>query len=195
MTPTPTDVLDRAAKHAAAMLDELGVHGVDDRTPWRYVRALDELAAGRYLDPAAHLAVEFPAEAGRTGLVAVTDVPFVSICEHHLLPFTGVATVAYLPVPGQPIVGLSKMARLVQEYAARPQVQERLTEQIAAALDRPGRASGSACAIRGVHACMAHRGVRTGANVGMVTTQYRGDLGSQPWRGEFNDRLTTSAWR
>lgn len=195
MTPAAADVLDRATKHAAAMLDELGIAGGDEHTPRRFVRALDELASGRHLDPAAHLAVEFPAEAGQAGLIAVTDVPFVSICEHHLLPFTGTATVAYLPIPGQPIVGLSKMARLVQEYAARPQVQERLTEQIATALDRPGRASGAACAIRGVHACMAHRGARTGANVGMVTTQYRGDLAADPWRSEFNDRLTTAAWR
>lgn len=194
MTTTCNDPIDRAAKHAASMLAELGIAGVDDLTPHRMVRALDELAAGRWVDPRRHLAVEFPPVSERPGLVVVTDVPFTSLCEHHVLPFTGIATVAYLPGPGEAIIGLSKLARMVVDYAARPQVQERLTDQIAQALaDRPGTL-GAACAIRGVHACMALRGARTGARVGMVTTQYVGALDQQPWRGDFAARLTGPAW-
>lgn len=186
--------LAAAARHATAMLAALGIAGVDDQTPMRFVRALDEMAAGRELDPTRHLAVEFPPVSKDPGLVVVTDLPFVSICEHHLLPFTGVVTVGYLPAVDAPIVGLSKLARLVQEYAARPQVQERLTEQIAAALDRPDRARGAACAVRGVHSCMALRGARTGDQVAMVTSQYLGALAVDPYRAQFNARLTGPAW-
>ena len=187
--------LDQAAIHAAAMLAELGIEGVDERTPLRFVRALDEMAAGRWLEPGRHLAVEFPAVSKEPAMVVVTDIPFVSVCEHHLLPFTGVVTVGYLPQIDAPIVGLSKLARLVQEYAARPQVQERLTEQIATALDRPDRATGAACAVRGVHSCMALRGARTGGQVAMVTVQYLGALKSDPGRSAFNQRLSGPAWQ
>lgn len=191
---TPPD-LELAARHAAAMLGVLQIDGVDDRTPMRFVRALHELAAGRDLDPTRHLQVEFPPVSKDPGLVVVTDLPFVSICEHHLLPFTGVVTVGYLPAVDAPIVGLSKLARLVQEYATRPQVQERLTEQIATALDRPDRARGSACAVRGVHSCMALRGARTGDQVAMVTSQYLGALTVDPYRAQFDARLAGPAWR
>ncbi len=193
MTYTTADDLDKAAMHAAAMLDALGIRG-DDKTPGRLVRALDELAAGRHTDPGRHLEVQFPPTATEPGLIVVTDVPFTSLCEHHLLPFTGVATVAYLPTPGSPIVGLSKLARLVQEYAARPQVQERLTDQVATALHLGLKARGAACAVRGVHSCMALRGARTGLSAAMVTVQYAGDVGQAPWREEFTDRLNTPLW-
>lgn len=182
-----------AAIHAAAMLGALGIHG-DDKTPTRLVRALDELAAGRDLEPDRHLDVQFPPTTTEPGLVVVADIPFTSLCEHHLLPFTGVATVAYLPSPGSPIVGLSKLARLVQEYAARPQIQERLTDQVATALHLGLKARGSACAVRGVHSCMALRGARTGLSASMVTVQYAGDVGQSPWREEFTDRLNTHPW-
>lgn len=193
--PDPGDpYLDRAAKHAAAMLAELGIAGVDEQTAMRMVRALDELAAGRWVDPLRHLAVNFPPVARQPGLVVVTDIPFTSLCEHHILPFTGVATVAYLPAPGAPIIGLSKLARMVVDYAARPQVQERLTDQVATALAERRGSWGAACAIRAVHACMALRGARTGARVGMVTTTYLGELDTAPWRGDFTARLTGPAW-
>lgn len=196
MTPCPEcPDLQQAARHAAAMLASLGIEGVDDRTPMRFVRALDELANGRSLDPTRHLTVEFPPVSKDPGLVIVTDLPFVSLCEHHLLPFTGVVTVGYLPAVDAPIVGLSKLARLVQEFAARPQVQERLTEQIAQALDRPDRARGAACAVRGVHSCMALRGARTGNQVAMVTSQYLGALTVDPYRAQFEARLTGPTWQ
>ncbi len=185
--------LDEATAYAEKMLALLGIAG-DAETPARLVRALDQLAAGRNLDPRRHLAVQFPPTATEPGLITVTDVPFVSVCEHHVLPFHGVATVAYLPKPGDRIVGLSKLARLVQEYAARPQVQERLTDQVVTALMEVLEPRGAACAVRGVHTCMSLRGARTGASAAMTTAQYGGILSTDPWRSEFRSHLVTPSW-
>ena len=193
MTTTAADI-EKAAMHAGAMLDALGIVG-DDQTASRLVRALDELARHRDDDPARHLSTRSPPVSHTRGRVVVTDVPFVSLCEHHMLPFTGVATLGYLPLAAQPIVGLSKLARLVQEYAARPQVQERLTDQVCAALADQLGPAGAACAVRGVHACMALRGARAGVAAAMVTTRYVGALADDPWRGEFAGRLNTVAWQ
>ncbi len=190
-----------AVEHAAKMLAALGIVG-DERTPLRLVWALDELTRHRGDDPARHLGVRFPPvrqyadnSAGQPALVVVTDVPFVSVCEHHVLPFTGIATVAYLPAPGDHIVGLSKLARLVQEYAARPQVQERLTDQVVTAIMGELTPRGAACAVRGHHTCMGLRGARAGAEARMVTVQYAGSLHVDPWRREFRGYLGTPAWR
>ena len=192
---TTDDVLDKAALHAAAMLDALGLVG-DDRTAWRLVKALDELAGARNLDPGRHLAVEFPTLIpADPGLVCVTDLPFTSLCEHHMLPFAGIATLAYLPTATRAIPGLSKLARLLGDYAARPQVQERLTYQVAAALHIGLQARGAACAVRAVHACMALRGAATGPDAAMVTTEFVGQLADDPWRGEFMAKLNTARWR
>lgn len=192
---TVTDVLPDLAiaeLHAGAMLTALGIVG-DDRTPGRLVRALHELTAGRNLAPDRHLDVTFPATSNTPGLIIVTDIPFTSVCEHHVLPFTGHATVAYLPRPGARIVGLSKLARLVQEYAARPQVQERLADQIVTALSVGLDSQGAACALRGVHSCMSLRGARTGMSAAMVTVQYTGALETDPWRTDFAHHL--KSWR
>lgn len=183
-----------ASLHAQAMLDALGITG-DGLTPTRLVKGLHELAAGRTVDPRRHLRVQFPPTSTEPGLIVVQDIPFTSVCEHHVLPFTGHATVAYLPAPGDKIVGLSKLARLVQEYAARPQVQERLTDQVVTALMEVLTPRGAACAVRGVHSCMALRGARTGVVSAMTTTQFGGVLADQPWRGEFTATLTTPVWR
>jgi GTP cyclohydrolase IA len=195
---TAPDVdLEKAALHAAGMLAALGITG-DTSTPDRFVRALDELARHRGTDPARHLGVRFPGEGGsNVMLVSVSDIPFVSLCEHHLLPFTGVATVAYLPQAGgrDSIVGLSKLARLVRELAARPQIQERLTHQVAATLMTTVRPQGAACAIRATHSCMSLRGACAGPDASMVTTQHLGVLRDPPWRDDFQTRLTTAAWR
>lgn len=185
--------LDKAAAYAADMLTALGIP-VDPETPMRLARSLDELAQYRGTDPTRHLSKEFEAVSAEPGLIVVSDVPFVSLCEHHLLPFTGVATLAYLPKPGRPITGLSKMARMVTEYAGRPQIQERLTDQITAALYGSLPARGAACAVRGTHMCMALRGARTGPTAAMVTTAYAGELATNPWREEFGARLNTQAW-
>src|SRR5205807_5162993 len=111
--------------------------------------ALAELTSGLALDPARHLAVTFPPPSDDPPMVVVPGIPIVSVCEHHMLPFTGTATVAYLPA-GR-IVGLSKLARVAQEYAARPQVQERLGDQIVVTIDRHLDTLGAACQIRAVH--------------------------------------------
>lgn len=192
--PVETQVTTGAEANARAMLNALGIRG-DDGTPGRLVRALHEMTAGRLVDPRRHLAVQFPPISSEPGPIVVEDVPFTSVCEHHVLPFTGHATVAYLPHPGQPIVGLSKLARLVQDYAARPQVQERLTDQVVTALMEVLEPAGAACAVRGVHSCMALRGARTGQSSAMTTVQYAGVMRGDPWRREFAARLVTPAWR
>ena len=168
MTATLPDHLADAAAHPATeyarlMLGELGMPCDDDataNTPARFVRALLEFTAGLRLDPDRHFQVTFDAPDGDPGMVIVTGVPFVSLCEHHLLPFTGTAAVAYLPKPGGRIVGLSKLARVAQEYAARPQVQERLGQQIVTAIMANLPSLGAACLIESAHSCMTLRGAR-----------------------------------
>jgi GTP cyclohydrolase I len=175
-----------ATVHARAMLAALGIScdGEDTAdTPARMVGALLEMTAGLTLDPGRHLAVTFPPPSADPPMVVVPGVPVESVCEHHMLPFTGTATIAYLPA-GR-IVGLSKLARVAQEYAARPQVQERLGDQIVAAIDKHLDTLGAACQIRAVHTCMTLRGVRaTGAAMvtSHLTGRFRDDAAA---RGEF----------
>ncbi|MDA0564174.1 GTP cyclohydrolase I [Streptomonospora sp. S1-112] len=171
-----------AQEHARRMMAALGLpvteSGMAD-TPRRLVRALREFTAGMHEDPARHLRVTFPPEAEEPGIIAVTAVPFVSVCEHHLLPFTGRANVAYVPALKAPIVGLSKLARLVRGYAARPQVQERLGEQVVEALCTRLDSVGAACRISAEHSCMTLRGARAeGAQ--MATLHLRGVFQTDP---------------
>jgi len=182
---TPTLTLDEAeqhpaTRHARAMMTEFGFDTADEamvRSPARFVKAMLELTAGMHLDPDRHFAVTFPPPSGDPGMVVVPGIPFVSLCEHHLLTFTGTATVAYLPA-GR-IVGLSKLARVVQEYAARPQVQERLGDQITEAIGKNLQTLGAACVLRSVHSCMTLRGARaTGAE--MVTSHLTGRFRDDP---------------
>lgn len=137
-------MIDRNAARAAvgSLLDSFDVppseHTAD--TPRRVAAAYAELLAGYTEDPAEHLERIFPGP-DDAGLVALRGVRFVSVCAHHLLPFTGVATVAYIPEAGAPIVGLSKLARLLHGYAARLQTQEDLGAQVVAALTSRDRKS------------------------------------------------------
>jgi len=169
-----------ATVHARAMMTALGFD-VDDeatvRTPARFVKALLELTSGATLDPDRHFAVTFPPPSVDPGMVVVPGIPFTSVCEHHLLPFTGTATVAYLP-SGR-IVGLSKLARVVQEYAARPQVQERLGDQVTQAIDKNLSTLGAACILHAVHSCMTLRGARA-AGAAMVTSHLTGRFRDDP---------------
>lgn len=181
---TQPDIAD-AQRHCRAMLDALGIHG-DDRTAARHVRALAELTSGMWTNPADHLHVQFPPVGDDPGMVAVQRIPFTSVCEHHVLPFWGTATVAYVPKPGGAIVGLSKLARLVHGYARRPQVQERLAHDIAAAIMAELPAAGAAVAMRGVHTCMALRGAATGTGAAMTTTTTLGVIADEPYRGEWH---------
>lgn len=141
-------------------------------TPDRVLRALNEMTAGYDEDPAEHLARTFPVDHDG-GPIMVTAVPFTSLCEHHLLPFTGHADIAYQPHCGDPVAGLSKLPRVLDVYARRLQTQEQLTQQVTTALDTHLKPVGSACVIRSEHGCLAHRGARKpGAT--MITASYTG---------------------
>ena len=153
-------------------------------TPARVVKAYQEMADAPG-DPATLLATVFTDVTYPTDeMIAVGPISFVSLCEHHLLPFTGTAWVAYIP-SGLGVVGLSKIPRLVEHFAHRPQVQERLTTQIVDSMVEHLRPVGAACVIHSTHACMSLRGVRkTGAS--MVTSVLRGVMKDDPAaRAEF----------
>ncbi len=125
-------------------------------TPRRVAKMYAEMFAGLQQDPARHLEVTFPEEYDE--LVLVRDIPFTSMCEHHLLPFTGVAHVGYIP-HGR-VTGLSKLARVVEEVARRPQVQERMTQTIADMIEEKLESTGVAVVIQAEHSCMSIRGVK-----------------------------------
>ena len=131
--------------------------GLQD-TPARVARAYREMFAGLYTDPDEVLARTF--DESHEELVLVTDIPMYSTCEHHLLAFHGVAHVGYIPNGDGKVTGLSKLARLVDLYAKRPQVQERLTSQIADALVRKLEPRGVIVVIEAEHLCMSVRGIR-----------------------------------
>ncbi|MET9266756.1 GTP cyclohydrolase I FolE [Amycolatopsis sp. NPDC004079] len=131
--------------------------GLQD-TPARVARAYQEMFAGLYTDPDEVLAKTF--DESHEELVLVTDIPMYSNCEHHLLPFHGVAHVGYIPNGEGKVTGLSKLARLVDLYARRPQVQERLTSQIADALVRRLEPRGVIVVVEAEHLCMSVRGIR-----------------------------------
>jgi GTP cyclohydrolase IA len=149
-------------------------------TPMRVARAYTEMFAGLQSDPAEILATTF--DLAHDEMVLVRDIEVWSTCEHHLLPFTGVAHVAYIPSHGR-ITGLSKLARLVDAYAKRPQVQERLTSQVADALVEHLHAQGVMVVIECEHLCMTMRGVRKpGAKT--VTSAVRGVMAHPATRAE-----------
>jgi GTP cyclohydrolase I len=174
--------LERAARLFLEAIGEPGMRRDRVRTPQRVAEAWSaEIAGGYRLDPARILATTFPAP--DSGMVVVRGVPLVSVCVHHLLPFHGTAHVGYLP--GRRIVGLSKIARLVDALARRLQLQERLTRQIVEALGRALRPRGVACRIDAEHLCMTIRGARKrGSRV--VTSAYSGLFERRPaLRAEF----------
>ena len=123
------------------------------KTPGRVARAFSEM-----LSPREFGLTTFPNDEGYDELVVARDIPFTSLCEHHLLPFTGTAAVGYLP--GNRILGLSKLARVVEMFARRTQVQERMTTQIASWLDQHLHPRGVGVVLRAEHTCMTVRGVQ-----------------------------------
>jgi GTP cyclohydrolase I len=139
------------------------------KTPGRVARMYEELFAGLRRDPARHLKATFSEVYDE--MVVLRDIPFNSMCEHHLMPFEGKAHVAYLP-DGQ-VVGISKLARAVDDFAHRPQVQERLTSQIADLLMEELKAKGVAVVMEATHTCMTCRGIKKAGSV-MVTSAVRG---------------------
>jgi GTP cyclohydrolase I len=147
------------------------------QTPSRVARAYAELFAGLRVDPAKVLKTSF--EADHDEFVLVRDIEVFSLCEHHLLPFKGVAHVGYLPGDDGRITGLSKLARLVEVYARRPQVQERLTSQIADLLEVQLAARGVIVVLECEHMCMEMRGIRKPGSR-TVTSALRGALKTDP---------------
>lgn len=188
MTPDPAVRPSAAAAQVGvrALLGHVGVDvdapGLVD-TPARVVRALVELCSGYQDDPGVILARTFPDEYDE--MVVVTGIDFTSVCEHHVLTFVGTATVGYVPAPGNGVVGLSKLARLVDCYARRLQVQERMTQQIAEAIDQHLQPRGVGVVVSARHSCMGCRGVRKPGAV-MHTSALLGAMRDQPeTRAEF----------
>ncbi len=144
-------------------------------------RAYQELLVGMRMAPADVLTTTF--DLGHDELILVRDIELWSMCEHHLVPFTGVAHVGYIPNDNGRITGLSKLARLVDLYARRPQVQERLTTQIADSLMEILEARGAIVVIEAEHLCMTMRGVRK-AGSRTVTSAVRGVLHNAATRSE-----------
>ncbi|HXD27172.1 MAG TPA: GTP cyclohydrolase I FolE [Arthrobacter sp.] len=150
-------------------------------TPKRVAKAYTEFFAGLHQDPAELLATTFDID--HDELVLVKDIPFYSTCEHHLVPFHGAAHIGYIPGRDGKVTGLSKLARLVELYARRPQVQERLTTQIVMALMEHLQPRGAIVVIECEHLCMSMRGVRKpGAKT--VTSAVRGQLREPATRSE-----------
>jgi GTP cyclohydrolase IA len=143
-------------------------------TPARVARAYAELSAGQREDVGDHLARVFSQEQAGDDVVILRGIAFVSLCEHHLLPFTGVAHVAYLPSHGR-VTGLSKLARTVDVFARRLQMQERLTAQVADALIEHLDPRGVAVVVEAEHSCLRLRGARK-EDARMVSTAFRGAL-------------------
>jgi GTP cyclohydrolase I len=150
--------------------EDLARDGLRD-TPARVARMLEEVTAGLHDDPAEALRVVF--EESHDEMVMVRDIPLYSLCEHHLVPFFGKAHLAYIPNTRGEITGLSKLARLVDGLAKRPQVQERLTAQVADALVSRLHPRGALVVIEAEHLCMSMRGVRKPGSI-TVTSAVRG---------------------
>jgi GTP cyclohydrolase I len=150
-------------------------------TPARVGRAYAELLGGMRMSPEDVLTTTF--DLGHDEMILVRDIELWSMCEHHLVPFTGVAHVGYIPSDAGKITGLSKLARLVDVYAKRPQVQERLTTQIADALVEALDARGVIVVIEAEHLCMTMRGVRK-AGARTITSAVRGQLRNAATRSE-----------
>lgn len=154
--------------------------GLQD-TPARVARSYVELFAGLSQDPAELLSTTF--DVSHEELVVVKNIELVSMCEHHLLPFTGVAHIGYIPAASGRVTGLSKLARLVDIFARRPQIQERMTSQIADALMEHLQARGVMVVVEAEHMCMTMRGVRKqGSNT--LTSAVRGVLRQPATRAE-----------
>lgn len=166
--------------------DDPAREGVAD-TPARVVKAYEEFFAGYRIDPEALLARTFEEVEGYDEMVLLRDIRFESHCEHHMVPIIGVAHVAYLPTDR--VVGISKLARVVEAYAKRLQIQEKLNAQIADTLDRVLRPRGVAVVVEGEHHCMTTRGIRKSGTT-MVTSRMLGEFKTdRELRREFMDAI------
>jgi GTP cyclohydrolase IA len=163
-----------------ALGDDPAREGLLD-TPRRIAEMYEEIFGGVHIDPREYLQVGF--EVAHDEMVLLRDIPFYSMCEHHFLPFHGVAHVGYLP-EGR-VVGISKLARVVEGYARRPQIQEQLTSQVAEAIMETLEPDGVAVVIEAEHLCMTMRGVKKPGSR-MITSAMRGQFKrSSVTRAEF----------
>ncbi len=182
----------RTARAFRVFLESLGLDLTDpnlDGTDHRVARAYAELLGGLSPDAEPTLST-FPNTEGYADIVSVTRIPFYSICAHHFLPFFGTANVGY--VPGESLAGLSKLARVVDYFARRPQLQENLTEQVADLLDTRLSPAGVIVSLEARHLCMEMRGVAR-AGVTTTTTAVRGTFRNERMRRRFFARLRESA--
>jgi GTP cyclohydrolase I len=179
-TEVRASAYDRLCSAVAEILDALGVD--TDRsgtrhTPQRVAEMYLEIFSGLYEDPGSVLEVVF--EEDHDEMVLVKDIPLYSMCEHHLMPFLGKAHVAYLPNKEGQVTGLSKIARLVDVLSKRPQVQERLTTQIADFLEAKLNPRGVLVVVEAEHLCMTMRGVKKPGSI-TVTSAVRGRFRTDP---------------
>lgn len=192
MTEPFTPDLPRIEAAVRELLAAIGEDPTRDgllATPGRVARMYAEVTSGLHEDPDRHLTTVFEAE--HDEIVLVRDIAFASICEHHLLPFVGRAHVGYIPGDDGRVTGLSKLARLVDGYAKRPQVQERLTSQIATALERMLKPRGAIVVMEAEHMCMSIRGVHK-PDALTITSAVRGLFRNDPRsRGEAMTLLTS----
>lgn len=182
----PEDAVARLRESVRGLLEAVGEdptrEGLRD-TPDRVAKMVLEMFSGLYEDPREHLKKQFTADS-HAGPVIVKDIPFQSMCEHHLLPVIGKAHVAYLPDGGR-LTGLSKLARLVEGYARRPQLQERLTDQIVAALVEVLRPRAVLVVLEAEHMCMSLRGVRAPGSTTVTLGAHGLWADDLPARGEI----------
>lgn len=156
----------------AAIGEDPGREGLAD-TPKRVAEMYTELFAGMDMDPMAELKGSH--ELGHTEMVVLKDIPFYSMCEHHMLPFFGMVHVGYIPNVSGRVVGISKLARVVEIFARRPQIQERMTTQIADAIMEGLQPQGVGVVVQAEHLCMIMRGVKkSGTNI--ITSAIRGSF-------------------
>jgi GTP cyclohydrolase I len=181
--PEKTNAPVDTARVAAAVSEILAAIGEDPgrdgllATPERVAAMYEELFSGIADDPGRHLTVTFAAD--HDEMVMVREIPFASVCEHHLVPFIGRAHVAYIPNNDGRITGISKLARLVDGFARRLQVQERMTTQIADAIERALAPRGVLVVVEAEHLCMSMRGVKKPGTV-TVTSSVRGLFRTDP---------------
>lgn len=183
---------ERIAEAVRQILDAIGEdprrEGLRE-TPRRMAEMYAELLSGIHADPREALDVSF--EEGHRELVVLRDLPFTSLCEHHLLPFFGTADLGYIPT-GR-VVGISKLARALEALSRRPQLQERLTNQVADLLDEVLKPDGVAVVLRAEHLCMTIRGVRAAGST-VATSAHRGRfLRSPEARADFTALLGKGA--
>jgi len=177
---------DRIKQAMVSIIEAIGENPLRQSikdTPQRVAEMYAELFSGLDVDPKAELVVDF--EEGYEEMVILKDIPFYSMCEHHLLPFYGMAHVGYIPSPSGRVVGVSKLARVVEICARRPQLQERMTRQIADAIFEALQPAGVAVVIQAEHLCMVMRGIKKPGTT-VITSSVRGNFRSKvATRSEF----------